>query len=72
MTEKSTEPTEDFVEWGDAWVYCNQHLAVHKTGWCTVGIADKVCVCAGHHTVEEATKKANAFGFKLYRGNANE
>lgn len=60
------ELTEDFKEWGDAWVYCNQHLAAHKTGWCSVGVRNKVCLCAGDKTEEEAVKKCLDFGFKLY------
>lgn len=65
--EKPTEqPTADIKEWGDAWVYCNQHLYVHKTGWCSVGIEDKVCLYSGQHTFEEAIMKAKLFGLKLY------
>ena len=37
------ERTEDEMVFGkDAWVYCNQHMKAHQTGWCTVSARDKV------------------------------
>jgi hypothetical protein len=61
--------TEDFKEFGDAWVYCNQHQRAHKTGWCTVSARNKVALCSGEKSEEEATAKCNAWGFKLYQPN---
>jgi len=63
------DETEDFKEWGDAWVYCNQHLRPHKTGWCTVGLRNKVCVCAGNRDESEAFQKCRDIGLKLYSPN---
>ena len=63
------ENTEDYKKWGDAWVYCDQHLRVHKTGWCGVGTHNKVFLCPGDTSQEEATQKAIDRGFKL--GSAN-
>ncbi|MFA7218976.1 MAG: hypothetical protein WC119_00425 [Synergistaceae bacterium] len=60
-----SKKTDDFKEWGDAWVYCNQHLRVHKTGWCTVSVNNKVCVCSGEKTEDEAEKKCKKWGFKI-------
>jgi len=36
------KPTADFLAFGDDWVYCNQHLRPHSTGWCSVGVRDKI------------------------------
>ena len=62
----SKEKIEDYQEWGDAWVYCNQHFSVHKTGWCTVGVSNKVCLCSKEKTIEEAIEKCRKWGFKIY------
>lgn len=35
-----SETTEDTIL-GD-WVYCRQHMAPHRSGWCTVDLRDKV------------------------------
>lgn len=59
--------TEDYQEWGDAWVYCNQHLRPHKTGWCTVDVRDKVCLGNCDMSEEDAYKKCREWNFKLYR-----
>ena len=63
MTNKSVE---DYIEFGDAWVYCRQHLGVHNTGWCTVPVGEKLCLCSTKHDQEFAVKKAKLFGFKIY------
>ena len=39
-----------------AFVYCNQHLRAHGTGWCTVGNVEKVALKAA--TADEATIEA--------------
>ena len=58
------EKTEDFKAFGDQWVYCRQHLRPHKTGWCTVGVNDKVAL--GVETEEKAFSKCRDWGFTLY------
>lgn len=63
--EENKPPTEDELAFGkDAWVYCNQHLRTHQTGWCTVSPRDKVGL--GVKTAEEADKKCRVWGFTLY------
>ena len=47
-----------------AWVYCNQHMNAHPTGWCSVNPRDKVAL--GVTTAEEAAEKCRAWGFKLH------
>jgi len=59
------ENTPDFKEWGRAWVYCDQHQRAHMTGWCTVGVSNKVCLCDGDKTEDEATEKCRRWGFKM-------
>lgn len=59
------EPTEDELAFGkDAWVYCNQHMRAHQTGWCGVSPRDKVGL--GVKTAQEAEAKCRAWGFELY------
>ncbi len=48
----------------DAWVYCNQHMRPHQTGWCGVSPRDKVGL--GVTTAEAALEKCRAWGFALY------
>jgi len=63
--DKEIEATEDVIAFGkDAWVYCNQHLKAHETGWCTVSPRDKVGL--GVKTAAEAYEKCRAWGFVLY------
>lgn len=63
------EKTEDMAL-GD-WVYCGQHLRPHQTGWCTVGLEDKIGLGSFTGTFEEQARKAaekcRRFGLKLYR-----
>ena len=36
------DPKEDAREFGEGvWIYCNQHLRPHQTGWCTVSNRNK-------------------------------
>lgn len=65
MNTETKEPTEDFKEFGDTYVYCNQHLGVHKTGWCTVNVRNKVAL-GNLPTVMDAAQKARDFGLVLY------
>lgn len=47
-----------------AWVYCKQHMRAHETGWCSVGVYDKIGL--GVKTVDEALAKCREWGFPLY------
>ena len=61
----TNELTEDALVFGaDAWVYCNQHLKPHMTGWCPVAARDKVGL--GVANAEEAYEKCRAWGFKIF------
>ena len=60
--EELAEDTKVFGE--DQWVYCNQHLRPHKTGWCTVGVRNKVGL--GVATREEGLQKCKDFGFEIF------
>jgi len=55
---------DDFFEWGDAWVYCDQHLRAHITGWCTVSLRNKTLLAANGHV--QAIQECRERGFKLY------
>lgn len=59
---KDTEDAKCFGE--DVIVYCDQHLAPHYTGWCTVGASHKTKLKAT--TMEEAGKECRLRGFRLY------
>lgn len=60
-----TAPTEDEIAFGkDSWVYCNQHMRAHQTGWCSVSPRDKVGL--GVKTAQEALDKCRAWKFPLY------
>lgn len=55
---------EDEVVFGrGAWVYCRQHCRPHETGWCGVGVGDKVGL--GVDTAEAAYTKCREWGFEL-------
>jgi hypothetical protein len=57
--------TEDATHFGGrAWVYCKQHLRPHSTGWCSVGIADKIKLDAT--TAEDAYAEAQNKGYKIF------
>lgn len=57
--------TDDEEQWGpDAWVYCNQHLKPHSTGWCTVDVKDKVCLAVDSQ--EDAYRLCREWGFPLH------
>jgi hypothetical protein len=47
--------TIEDVKLGTKFCYCAQHVRVHSTGWCSVGLHDKVALDA--ETSEEANKK---------------
>lgn len=46
------------------WVYCRQHVKPHPTGWCSVGVYDKLGL--GVETAEEAYVKCREFGLPIY------
>lgn len=57
--------TEDEKAFGErVWVYCDQHLRPHMTGWCTVASKNKTLLQSTTPTDAEAECKAK--GFKLY------
>lgn len=63
--------TEDEQVFGkDAWVYCNQHLAAHMTGWCPISVRDKLGLgLFGDSKEREAFEKCRQFGLKLHGEN---
>ena len=57
--------TEDYdVFGGNQFVYCRQHLRAHFTGWCTVGVDQKVGL--GTSDEMEAIKKCRELELPLY------
>ena len=56
--------TEDYLTFGDCWVYCNQHLRPHKTGWCTVSVKDKIKLEAKNE--QDAYDECNGKRLKIY------
>lgn len=59
--------TDHFVFGINRFVYCDQHLNPHLTGWCSVSHRNKVDL--GVETLEEAYEKCKRLGLKLYEGN---
>lgn len=73
MTEDDTfealkkPPTEDQIAFGrNAWIYCDQHLRPHTTGWCTVSSRNKIKLDAGDYT--EAVAECIKHGYTIYKG----
>jgi hypothetical protein len=63
--DEQKQLTEDEQAFGvGAWVYCNQHMRAHQTGWCSVSPRDKVGL--GVATGREAYDKCREWGFALY------
>ena len=62
--------TEDAQVFGDDWVYCRQHLRPHTTGWCGVGVRDKIDLGIPPGEFGEwsrlAHEKCRRFGLKIY------
>lgn len=70
IADLNRPPIEDEIAFGKgAWVYCNQHMRAHQTGWCTVSPMDKVGL--GATTAKEAHAKCRAWGFPLYADRVN-
>jgi hypothetical protein len=63
-TKKLTEDAKYFGE--NVWVYCNQHLNPHMTGWCTVDNRNKILLEA--KTAEAAGAECKAKGYTLFKG----
>lgn len=64
MDDKTTEDERVFGK--DAWVYCNQHLTAHQTGWCTIGVRDKLGLgIFGLSNGKRALEKCREFSLKL-------
>jgi hypothetical protein len=60
-------PTEDEIAFGrKVWVYCDQHMRPHMTGWCTVGNRNKFKLNAT--TQEEAYSECQSKNYELYKG----
>lgn len=64
---RSSEPKEqassEDVVLGE-WVYCSQHLRPHRSGWCTVSLADKIGL-GPTASEREAYEKCRRLGLKL-------
>lgn len=61
----SRPPTEDEIEFGRGrWIYCDQHMAAHMTGWCTVSNRNKTQLNATD--IEDAFRECRARGLNLY------
>lgn len=64
------DPKEDERVFGkDHWVYCNQHLRPHVTGWCTVDVRNKVGLGIygnDNENMKKAYSKCREWGFKLF------
>lgn len=57
--------TEDEKEFGfNQIIYCQEHLAPHFVGWCTVPNMEKIPLDA--KTLEDAVKECRAKGYLLY------
>lgn len=58
--------TEDEVEFGrKTWVYCDQHMRPHMTGWCTVSNRNKIKLDATSN--DQAYSECRLRGFDLYQ-----
>ncbi len=61
--------TEDAAVFGeDALIYCDQHLTVHQTGWCTVPVRNKVALSS--KTMLEAYAECERKQLRLYNYSA--
>lgn len=45
------------------WIYCSQHMRPHLTGWCSVGVYDKIGL--GVQTSEDAYEKCRRWKLPL-------
>jgi hypothetical protein len=59
------DPKEDSQYFGEnVWIYCDQHMAPHLTGWCTVSIRNKRLLSATNES--DAQDECRRRGFELY------
>lgn len=59
------DPDEDAKVFGEGrYVYCNQHMHPHTTGWCTVSPRNKTLLEATER--DAAYAECRAKGFELY------
>lgn len=47
------------------WIYCDQHLRPHMTGWCSVNYRNKVGLSVS--SLEEAYTKCKLLGLQIYK-----
>ena len=68
MTTDDPMEFEDYNVFGGTWVYCNQHMKPHMTGWCSVSVRDKIGlgIEGKQENAQEAYAKARAFGLPIY------
>ena len=65
LDEPAADLTEDARVFGsDVWVYCRQHCKPHQTGWCGVGVRDKIAL--GVDNARDALAKCRDWGFYLH------
>ena len=61
----SEDPKEDARIFGEnVWVYCDQHMRPHLTGWCTVGPRNKTKLDATD--MKAAFQECRDKGYELY------
>lgn len=53
-----------------AWVYCKQHVKPHPTGWCSVGVYDKIGL--GVSDAKSAYAKCEAWGLEIFDYNKKD
>lgn len=59
--------TEDEKEFGrKKWIYCDQHLRPHTTGWCTVPNRNKIKLDADNYT--DAAAECVKHGYTIFKG----
>lgn len=59
------EKLADDVIFGE-WVYCRSHLNAHRSGWCTIGLEDKIGLGPVKDSAE-AIEKCRKLGLRLYQ-----
>lgn len=47
-----------------AWVYCKSHVGPHETGWCSVGLDNKIALKATNR--QDAMAESWAMGFRIF------
>lgn len=63
--ERLAKVEDDALEFGvDAIVYCRSHMRPHLTGWCSVGVRNKVALESG--TISDALDECREKGYPIY------